>query len=307
MKQILSANISKAPLKPFIKWAGGKGQLLFEIRKNYPKELGEGINKYVEPFVGGGAVLFDIISNYEMEKIYIGDINEELINAYKIIRDDILTLINRLKFIQDKYWSMNIENRKLYYYEKRDKFNSFKTGENKEINLEKAALFIFLNKTCFNGLYRVNNKGIFNVPIGFYKKPSICDSDTLLNISDKLKNIEIMVLDYKKTNQFIDKNTFVYLDPPYRPLSKTANFTAYGKELFNDNSQRELARFFFEMDKLGAKIMLSNSDPKNLDGKDNFFEELYNAYKIKKVEANRMINCKGDKRGKLRELLILNY
>ena len=194
--------------------------------------------------------------------------------------------------------------RKNYYYNARDRFNSLTLTKGTEI--EKAAIFIFLNKTCFNGLYRVNKKGQFNVPMGAYKNPTICDKKNLRNVSEALQNVKIVCADYSLSKGFIDKDTFVYLDPPYRPISQTASFTAYNSDCFDDNEQIRLAKFIDEINLSGAKIMLSNSDPQNVNPEDTFFEELYKAYTINKVEATRAINSKGDSRGKIKELLICN-
>lgn len=296
---------SKA-VKPFLKWAGGKGQLLKEIEKYYPFKNGK-ITKYAEPFIGGGAVLFDILSKYDLEEIYISDINAELINAYRIIRDDIDELIDLLAKYQSEYIPFDKEERKSYYIEKRERFNDLKVNGDETINIEKAALMIFLNKTCFNGLYRVNKKGLFNVPMGAYKNPMICDESNLRAVSEKLQNVTIVCGDYRKSANFIDENTFVYFDPPYRPITDTASFTAYTENLFNDDEQVELANFVELMHKKGAKVVVSNSDPKNSNTDDNFFDNIYSSHKIKRVEATRMINCNSEARGKIKELLISNF
>lgn len=293
-------------VKPFLKWAGGKGQLLKEIEKYYPFKNGK-ITKYAEPFIGGGAVLFDILSKYDLEEVYISDINAELINAYRIIRDDIDELVELLARYQSEYVPFDKEERKSYYMEKRERFNDLKVNGDETINIEKAALMIFLNKTCFNGLYRVNKKGLFNVPMGAYKNPMICDESNLRAVSEKLQDVTIVCGDYRKSADFIDKNTFVYFDPPYRPITNTASFTAYTENLFNDEEQIELARFVDEMDKKGAKIVISNSDPKNSNTDDDFFDNIYSSHKIKRVEATRMINCNSEARGKIKELLISNF
>ncbi len=292
--------------KPFLKWVGGKGQLLKEIEKYYPFANGK-ITKYAEPFVGGGAVLFDILNKYKLEKVYISDINAELINTYCIIKDDVDALIDILSAMQNIFISKDTENRKDYYLSQRERFNELKVNNNEQENIEKAALMIFLNKTCFNGLYRVNKKNLFNVPMGTYKNPLICDENNLRAVSKKLQNVEIVCGDYRNSAKFIDENTFVYFDPPYRPLTNTASFTAYTENLFNDNKQIELAQFTEEMNKKGAKIVVSNSDPKNSDSEDNFFDNIYSAHSIKKVEAARMVNCKSEARGKIKELLISNF
>ena len=292
--------------KPFLKWAGGKGQLLNEIEKYYPFYKGI-ITKYAEPFVGGGAVLFDILNKYDLQEIYISDINEELINAYKIIRDDVDELISLLHKMQDEFLARELEERKIYYLSKREYFNELKINYDESINIKKAGLLIFLNKTCFNGLFRVNKKGLFNVPMGSYKNPLICDENNLRAVAEKLKGVRIVCGDYKLSRDFIDERTFVYFDPPYRPLTNTANFTSYTKQAFNDENQKELANFVNELNKKGARIVLSNSDPKNSDEADDFFDDIYSAHKIRRVAASRMINRKADSRGKIKELLISNF
>lgn len=251
-------------VKPFLKWAGGKGQLLKEIEKYYPFESDK-ITKYAEPFVGGGAVLFDILSKYDLEGIYISDINAELINVYRIIRDDIDELIDLLAKYQSEYVPFDKEERKCYYMAMRERFNYLKVNGDEAFNIEKAALMIFLNKTCFNGLYRVNKKGLFNVPMGAYKNPMIFDESNLRAVSKKLQNVTIVCGDYRKSADFIDENTFVYFDPPYRPITDTASFTAYTEKLFNDDEQVELANFVELMHKKGAKVVVSNSDRQGVD------------------------------------------
>lgn len=292
--------------KPFVKWAGGKGQLLSDIRKTYPKELGKQITKYAEPFVGGGAVLFDILNAYpNIKEVYISDINAELINCYKMIHDDIEQLIKRLSSLKDEY--MDNKNQKEYYMSKRKEFNALKVNGDKKENLEKAALFIFLNKTCFNGLYRVNRKGEFNVPMGAYKNPAICDEVNLRTVSKKLEQVNIVCGDYKLSESFIDERTFVYFDPPYRPLTDTASFTSYTEGGFCDDKQAELARYVQTLTDKGAKVVISNSDPKNTNEHDDFFDELYSAFHISRIAATRMINSNASARGKISELLIANY
>lgn len=295
-------------LKPFVKWVGGKGQLLKNIQNKYPTGLGKDINKYAEPFVGGGAVLFDILNNYNIDNIYISDINENLINTYNTIKLDCYSLIGILKQLENEYISLNLNDRKSFYNNKREEYNNIQINKDVEKpNIRKAGLFIFLNKTCFNGLYRVNKKGLFNVPMGQYKNPCICDKENLCNISKALQKIIIKCADYKESVNFIDKHTFVYCDPPYRPLTKTSNFTSYTKDSFDDNSQIELSNFIKEIEKLGAKVVISNSDPKNTNDKDSFFDDLYRDKEINRITANRMINCNGNSRGKITELLISNF
>jgi len=295
----------KAHVKPFLKWAGGKGQLIKEIEQYYP--FNNGITKYIEPFVGGGAVLFDILNNYKLQEVIISDINAELINTYLVIRDNVDGLTRLLFKMQNEFLPMDIDSRKAYYMAKREKFNILKTNNSKDNNIEKAAIMIFLNKTCFNGLFRVNKKGMFNVPMGDYKNPLVCDESNLHAVSEKLQKVKIVCCDYRESANFIDKNTFVYLDPPYRPVTSTSSFTAYTKNLFDDNEQIALAGFVDEMHRKGAKIVISNSDPKNSDINDNFFDNIYSSYKIKRVDAARAINCKSKERGKIKELLISNF
>lgn len=292
--------------KPFLKWAGGKGQLLKEIERYYPFD-NKIITKYAEPFVGGGAVLFDVLNKYNLQEVYISDINAELINTYCIIRDNVDKLIEMLYIIQNIFLPLDNNKRKEYYMNKRERFNELKINKNENNNIEKAALMIFLNKTCFNGLFRVNRKGMFNVPMGAYKNPMICDKNNLQAVSQKLQEVNIVCGDYKLSKDFIDEHTFVYFDPPYRPLTNTSSFTAYTKSLFNDESQKELADYVNELNKKNTKILVSNSDPKNSNIDDNFFDNIYANYNIKRIEATRMISCKSKGRGKIKELIISNF
>ena len=291
--------------KPFFKWAGGKRQLLAEIGKYYPF-CDEVITKYAEPFVGGGAVLFDILNKYNLEEIYISDTNFELVNTYLVVRDNVDDLIETLNKMQNQFVSLDVDRRKEYYLKKRGRFNEMILLDDKSANTEKAALMIFLNRTCFNGLYRVNGKGLFNVPMGSYENPLICDEQNLRLVSKKLQNVIIACGDYRKSVDFIDDKTFVYLDPPYKPVSDTANFASYTKDGFSDTDQIKLKDFVDKIDKNGAKFLISNSDPKP-DGEGNFFDKLYCDYTIKRVDACRAINCKGGSRGKIGELLISNF
>ena len=301
----MKSELSEETMRPFLKWAGGKGQLLKEIEKFYPFEQNK-ITKYAEPFVGGGAVLFDILNKYKLEAIYISDTNAELINTYRIIRDNVESLITLLNTYQNHFLQFNSEKRKQYYTTMRSKFNDLKVNGNEHENTDKAALMIFLNKTCFNGLYRVNRKGLFNVPMGAYKNPLICDEENLRSVSHALQNVIIKCADYKKSAEFIDENTFVYFDPPYRPITETASFTAYTENLFDDTAQKELANLVNALNSKGAKILISNSDPKNSNTADDFFDSIYKNDNIKRVEATRMINCNSEARGKIKELLITN-
>jgi len=294
-----------ATVKPFLKWAGGKAQILNNIKMKYPKGLGKSIVKYAEPFVGGGAVLFDVLSNYEVSDIYISDINRELIITYKTICNKIDVLTSHLKYLEKEYLSVTGDERKELYYHYRTRFNSLKVMQDESPEI--AALFIALNRTCFNGLYRVNSKGEYNVPQGSYKNPRICDEENLVAISQKLQKVRIICGDYRESEDFIDNNTFAYFDPPYRPLSESSSFTSYTQNGFDDHEQVELARFIDIMSERGAYVVASNSDPKNTDEKDSFFDELYNRHKIFRINASRAINSAGSRRGMVSELLISSY
>lgn len=290
--------------KPFLKWAGGKTQILNEIRKYYIFD--SNITKYVEPFIGGGAVLFDILNQYNLEEVYISDINEDLIDTYSCIKNKVKELILILEKMERDFLKLDTESRRSYYLLKRDEFNIIKFSSDDNI-VKKSALMIFLNKTCFNGLFRVNKSNKFNVPFGDYKNPKICDTINLVNISKKLKNVDIVCEDYKKSLDIIDNSTFVYIDPPYRPISLTSSFTSYSKDSFDDKDQKELSEFVNKINKIGAKFLLSNSDPRNNNSDDNFFDDLYSNYNINRIFANRSINSKGNLRNKITELLISNF
>lgn len=296
---------SDSKVKPIIKWAGGKGQLLGEIRKRYPVGLGTTIKKYAEPFVGGGAVLLDILGTIPgLEQVFISDINAELVNMYRNVQLHVEDVIAILGNFSNSFLPLDAEGRKAYYYDKRKRFNELK--QKKQWDQELAALFIFLNKTCFNGLYRVNSKGENNVPMGAYKNPPICDADNMRMVSAALANIEIVCGDYRSSQEFIDANTFAYFDPPYRPLTQTASFTSYTEDCFNDGDQEKLASYVHRLAEAGAHVLVSNSDPKNVNPNDNFFDDLYSPLTIERVHAVRMINSKGSGRGEISELLIHN-
>jgi DNA adenine methylase len=298
--------------RPFLKWAGGKTQLLEVFRKRLPIELkGKKINKYVEPFIGGGAVFFYLNQRFSFEQCYICDINEELILSYRVIQRSVKNLISELEILGSDYISRNDKEREEFYYEIRDAFNQNLPEINfKKYNtewIERAAQIIFLNRTCFNGLFRVNRKGEFNVPFGRYKNPDILNEDNLKDVATLLKTTKILLGDFTKCRKFVDNHTFVYFDPPYRPLNQTSSFTSYSKNGFYDKDQVRLVEFFNELHPKGAKIMLSNSDPKNENHDDSFFDELFSEFYIERVPAKRMINCNGSRRGNINELIITNY
>ncbi len=293
-------------VKPFVKWAGGKRQLLSIFERFYPVQLREGrIRKYIEPFVGSGAVLLHILQNYNIEDAYVFDINTDLINAYIVVRDEVENLVDKLSKLEDDFLKMDEERRKEFYYGVRDMYNQRHCTS--ESNVERATQFIFLNRTCYNGLYRVNHAGLFNVPFGNYKNPTICDAENLRTVSKLLQKVHIFAGDYSESANYIDKDTFVYFDPPYRPLSATSSFTSYSKHDFTDEEQIKLARFFEQMNDRGAFLMLSNSDPKNVTPNDDFFDNLYGKFHIHRIRARRAINSKADGRGEISEILVTNY
>lgn len=299
--------------KPFLKWAGGKSQLIPELSSRLPKEITETgiIESYVEPFVGGGAFFFYLKSKFQIYNSFLLDINRELIVGYKVIQNNPKELITHLNNLELEYLNKNEEERKNYYYVIRDNYNS-QINSFDFINyntswIERAAFMIFLNRTCFNGLFRQNRTGQFNVPHGRYKNPRICDKDNILKVNLALKNTEIICGDFKDSSKYINPKSLVYFDPPYRPLNKTSSFTSYSKEEFTDDEQIRLAEFYKELDKKGAYLILSNSDPKNEDPNDDFFDNLYRDFTIERVNAKRIINCDPNKRGEITELIIRNY
>lgn len=297
--------------KPFLKWAGGKRQLLEQFELEYPETLKNNeIKTYIEPFVGGGAVFFELIKHYNFEKIVLNDANHELINTYKSVNNEVDAVIERLKEMEEEYLPLELEKRKGIYYARRDNFNA----EKKELNfnkftkahIEHAAKFIFLNRTCFNGLYRQNQSGEFNVPIGSYKNPTICNEENLIAVSKALENVILTSGDFEKTENYIEDQTFIYIDPPYRPLPGTKSFTKYARADFNEESQKRLANWAEKISD-DAYLMLSNSNPKNTDPEDDFFEGLYSEFNISEVSAKRSINSNAAKRGEITELVIKNY
>ena len=289
--------------KPFVKWVGGKTQLLGEVEKSLPGNF-DSIEDavYVEPFVGGGAVLFWILQKYpNISQAVINDINPDLINVYKVIKDTPDALISLLRQYQDSYIGLDDEDRKELYLANRKTFNQ--KAVSKE---EMAALFIFLNRTCFNGLYRVNSKGEFNVPYGKYANPRICDEANLLAVSRLLQKVKILCGDFSDTLQYASAKSLFYFDPPYKPLSETSSFTSYAKEGFNDEEQKRLGAFCLEISKKHAMFVASNSDPQGVNPKEDFFDKVYSTFQIRKVQATRMINANPNGRGKLSEIMITN-
>ncbi|NJN81035.1 MAG: DNA adenine methylase [Caldilineaceae bacterium] len=302
-----------APAKPILKWAGGKTQLLAQFAGLYPPELASGdITRYVEPFVGGGAVFLDIAQRFKINEAILLDVNEELILVYTVVQRDPTGLIQILTDHNEKYYSLDEAGRHDYFYAIRTAYNKQRpqidhSGYSEEW-IVRAAYMIFLNKTCFNGLFRVNRQGGFNVPFGRYKRPAILDAENIRNVSSLLKNTKLQTCHFSESKRYVHDKTFVYFDPPYRPISPTASFTSYSKTKFDDEDQIQLACFFSCLNKdTTAKLMLSNSDPANIDAEDDFFGVNYPGFKIRRVQANRMINRRADRRGKITEVVITNY
>ncbi len=294
-------------IRPFVKWAGGKGSLIPQLNNFYPYELKNGIiERYIEPFVGGGAVLIDILQKYDIQGVYAFDINIDLINSYNVIKNNVEELIANLKQMETEYLGLGQEERKNYFYNIRNEYNDYEL-ERDEQNVQRAAQFIYLNRTCFNGLYRVNKNGKFNVPVGSYKNPTICDERNLRQLSQLIQNVQFQYGDYSRSMEYVTENTFIYFDPPYRPLNVTSGFTSYTKEDFNDENQKELATFYRELNGQNAKLMLSNSNPKNINVEDNFFDNIYQGFNINEIQASRMINANSNGRGKISEILVTNY
>jgi len=293
--------------KPFLKWAGGKRQLISEIEKRLPSNIEE-FETYVEPFIGGGALLFHMLENYEFEQVYISDINPELVLCYKQLQSSVKDVIKSLEKLVANFPS-STEERSDYFYEVRESWNSnldIESMSDKQKS-ERVAQMIFLNKTCFNGLFRLNRSGKFNVPTGRYKNPSFPSSDSLMEVHVSLQGVKIHHASYENCIEWIDENSFVYFDPPYRPLSKTSSFISYSKGDFNDGNQAELASLTKLLDSKNVSFLLSNSDPKNTVEDDEFFDELYSDFTIDRVYASRAINSNPHRRGKISELLIRNY
>lgn len=287
--------------KPIVKWAGGKTGLLPVLRALYPQK-GENLTTYVEPFLGGGAVFFDVIRFYSFQRIILNDSNRDLINLYCMVRDESEKLIVQLSSYQETYQASNEEQKKEQFYACRQAYNDHLGDE----TVDQAARFIFLNKTCYNGLFRVNSRGHFNVPAGRYAKPLICDDEGLRAASAALQKATLQTGSFVSCEEACGAGSFVYLDPPYRPITATAAFTAYQNGGFNDDDQRELASFVRRIAARGAQFVLSNSDPTVTKSDDDFFDVLYGGFSIERVMAPRFISSKGTGRKAIRELVIHN-
>jgi len=300
-------------VRPFLKWAGGKSQLLGEFARCLPLASirDRAITRYVEPFIGGGAVFFSLTQCFPFEESTVCDINEELVLTYRVIRTSFSRLARDLGEIETEYCVMTGPEQEACYYEVRDTFNRERAatdfGHYNSRWIRRAAQIIFLNHTCYNGLFRVNKSGGFNVPFGRYKNPEILNYRNLQGVSRLLAHTRILCGDFTRCRSSVDDRTFVYLDPPYRPLNATSSFTSYSRGGFCDADQVRLAKFFRELDRKGALVMLSNSDPAGENPGDSYFDELYDGFSIRRVPAKRMINCNGARRGAVNELLITNY
>lgn len=302
-KQEKTSKYPKA--KPFIKWVGGKSQLISTFEKLLPDKINQMEDvTYIEPFIGGGAMLFYMLQRFEnIKRAIINDLNPDLIKAYKTIKETPEALIQNLSLIEREYFDISEEEkRKEFFLYMRQKFNKKDLSD-----IDNTMLFMFLNRTCFNGLYRVNSKGEFNVPFGKYKNPTICDPETIYADSELLQKVDIINGDFEQTEKYVSKNTFIYFDPPYRPLDATSSFNSYAKETFNDNEQIRLKKYFDRLSQKKCLMMLSNSDCKGRNPQDTFFDDLYKDYFIDRVYASRSVNANPQKRGKLTELLIRNY
>ena len=293
--------------KPFLKWAGGKRQLITTIEGVLPKNI-EDLDTYIEPFIGGGALLFHFLEKNQFKNWHISDINPELILCYKRIKDSVKLVNTALNKLISEYPTDN-ESRATFFYEIRSQWNSNLDIENmsKKKQCERVAQTIFLNKTCFNGLFRLNRKGEFNVPTGKYVNPSFPSNNDLIAVSKALSNVKIHLGAYDSAIDWIEGETLVYFDPPYRPLSKTSSFVSYSKGDFNDEDQNNLAGFCNTLNDRNVKFILSNSDPKNTVPDDDFFDDLYSNFTIQRIHASRAINSNPKKRGKITELLVRNY
>ncbi|MBE6275190.1 MAG: DNA adenine methylase [Bacteroides sp.] len=286
--------------KPFVKWVGGKTQLIDQLEAMLPADFDQWENvTYIEPFVGGGAMLFHMLQRHSnIRSAVINDINADLTTCYKVVKQFPQLLVESLSQIQKEYYSLRSEDsRKEFFMLMRAEFNTKALDP-----IRNTTLFFFLNRTCFNGLYRVNKSGLFNVPFGRYETPTICDANTIYADSELLQRVEILTGDYTQTLEQAAGNTFFYFDPPYRPLNDTSSFNDYTKESFNDMAQQRLKAFCDQVQAAGHRFMLSNSDCK-----DGFFDDLYMQYQIIRVWASRSVNANPKKRGKLTELLIRNY
>jgi DNA adenine methylase len=304
----MSSDVSPIAAKPFLKWVGGKTQLLAQFEPLLPGTLRSGlVKRYFEPFLGGGAMLFDLIARFGLQESYASDLNPDLINCYRAIQVDVEGLIERLSPLSERYLAARSDPRRAMFYRVREEFNA--TAASTTLSLERAAQLLFLNKTCFNGLYRVNRHGRFNTPSGVWKKtnPRILDAENLRAVSEALRSVQLECRAYTAIESLASSGDVVYFDPPYRPLSPTSRFESYTVGGFGDDQQRELAACFTRLARRGVLVMLSNSDPRSSNPDDDFFDELYRDFTIHRVQATRMVNARATGRGRISEILVTSW
>ncbi len=298
--------------KPFLKWAGGKSQLLGQIKPYFPQALHEGeIATYIEPFIGGGAVFFHVAQHFAIPNLVIADINPELVLIYRTIQATVELVIENLLALQSQYEQASLPGREKLYYQIRTQVNQQRPCLNlhqiEQPEIARTAQLLFLNRTCFNGLFRLNSQGEFNVPFGRYHHPQICNPDNLRRVATLLQRTTIHQGDFESVTPYITPKTLIYFDPPYRPISQTASFKSYAQAGFDDHDQARLADFCHHLHAQGVAWLLSNSDPHNHDPRDMFFEQLYQPFWLHRLKAKRAINSNPQKRGEISELLITNY
>lgn len=304
----MATELCPAIAKPFLKWVGGKSQLLSQFDRLLPPAIRSGWRgRYFEPFLGGGAMLFDVLQRFQPAAAIASDLNADLINVYRAIQVNVTGLIAELQPLAESYLASDHEQRSEMFYAVREKFNQAVVAG--EIELRRAAQLLFLNKTCFNGLYRVNREGKFNTPSGAWKqtKPLICDADNLRAVSVVLQGMRLECAAYDSVEAEARAGDFVYFDPPYRPLTKTSSFESYTAGGFGDEQQRQLAGCFTRLAARGVLVMLSNSDPRSADPDDTFFDELYRDFSVHRVQAARMVNAKAAGRGRISEILVTSW
>jgi len=317
-----SKSTSRGRARPFLKWAGGKGQLLKALSAYFPKALSEGdVTEYYEPFLGGGAMFFHLMQAYPMRRAFLMDANEEIVLLYKVVQKDVEALIASLEQMESDYRKLSAGKRQDRYLTVRASMNRARPGMDFKKYaqapwVERASQLLFLNKTCYNGLFRVNRNGGFNTPFGRYVNPTIADGENLRAASALLARAQIRLGDFgelgaldARPRGLLKPGSFIYYDPPYRPLSRTSSFTAYSRFAFGDSEQERLAAMFRTLDRKGIYQMLSNSDPRNADPADDFFERTYAGYRntFWRVPAARAINSVAKGRGRINEIVITNY
>jgi len=301
------------PARPFLKWAGGKSQLIEQFTPHFPPGLTDGvITTYVEPFLGAGAVYLHLAQRFRFAHAYLLDRNEDLVLTWRTVKSSVTPLVRMLGDMHAEFRARREAGREKYFYEVRERHNAAAgTVGWKGVSdsaVERAAQVVFLNKTCYNGLFRTNARGQFNAPYGRYRDPAILDEENLRRVSKLLQSATITCADFSACERHIDRNTFVYFDPPYRPLNRTSSFTSYSYGSFTDDDQRRLAGFFARVARTaGAGVMPSNSAPMASEPPDRFFEDPYRGYAIHRVYAGRSINSNASRRGRISAIVVRNY